>query len=641
MLDSFKCTYFSSAIKASILQNPQLVQTISQAAPSMSSSSSGLDPAIKKLSLKDPRCNNDSCLAFQAAHNLSQAQVSYSLQFQYGHWVAWYYSAIIGVGAMVHFYHLYKARYHQRTSASGPSLLDKARAIRRYFSYRRFHGALGDRLGLPAFGLLAFLLTGVLFLFILTFAVRPYYRQHRGYGSPPLAIRTGLMAASLTPLLMALSGKANLVTLVTGLGHEKLNIFHRWVGWSIFGLSVAHTIPFIVAPLHDGGYAALHKQFYEPGGFEVRNEIICLPLWLLISVQYTGVPALAILFGIVVLSLPYVRHRIYETFYFSHFFLAVTYLGLCFWHFGQEGDSWAYLWATLALWLASILGRVFYHNQSFKLNNRWLTGCPTRLWALPDRMTKIDVLVPSTFSWRPAQHCFLRFPSLSVFDNHPFTIASIPQSASHGHSQNSSEMQTMSFFVRSHAGFTRKLSCYTSNNFDGPMLSWVDGPYGGVSRRIEHEYDTIILVAGGTGITSCLPWLQYISQKMNKSPAICTASVKLLWVMRDAASLGWVSQELENILDLATEGAVMLELFVTGPNQPEDKLPLDVGKVEINADGDENPEKGSRRSRTISGSGLWHFGRPKLVEWIPKLLTPGRNVIIGSLPRDDLVGYFE
>lgn len=123
---------------------------------------------------------------------------------------------------------------------------------------------------LPSFGMLAFLLLGVLFLLILTFAVRPYYRQHRGYGSPPLAIRTGLMAASLTPLLVALAGKANVVTFITGLGHEKLNVVHRWVGWSVFGLSVAHTIPFIVAPLRDGGYSALHKQFYKPGSFEVE-----------------------------------------------------------------------------------------------------------------------------------------------------------------------------------------------------------------------------------------------------------------------------------------------------------------------------------------------------------------------------------
>lgn len=269
------------------------------------------------------------------------------------------------------------------------------------------------------------------------------------------------------------------------------------------------------------------------------------------------------LFGLVVLSIPYIRHRLYEIFYFSHIFLAVAYLGLCFWHFGNLGDSWAYLWATLALWLVSILGRVFYHNQSFKFNKAWLTGFPTRLQSLPDSMTRIDILFPSSFSWRPGQHVFLRFPSLSTFDNHPFTIASIPQSASSRQRKDSSDMQTMRFFVRSHAGFTRKLSSYTSSNLDGSVQSWIDGPYGGVGRRIENEYDTMILVAGGTGITSCLPWLQHISQGI-KAGTTRTANVKLLWVMRDAASLGWISQELEEVSRLTVQGRVVMEFFVTG-----------------------------------------------------------------------------
>lgn len=68
--------------------------------------------------------------------------------------------------------------------------------------------ALGDRLGFPSFGMLTFPLVSVLFLFILTFVVRPYYRQQRGYGSPPLAVKTRLMAASLTPLLVALIWKS-------------------------------------------------------------------------------------------------------------------------------------------------------------------------------------------------------------------------------------------------------------------------------------------------------------------------------------------------------------------------------------------------------------------------------------------------
>ena len=80
------------------------------------------------------------------------------------------------------------------------------------------------------------------------------------------------MAVALTPLIIALSGKANLITLLTGIGHEKLNVIHRWTSWLCLGLSVVHTIPFIVAPLKDGGHKTLHKQYYKPGAFEVSRS---------------------------------------------------------------------------------------------------------------------------------------------------------------------------------------------------------------------------------------------------------------------------------------------------------------------------------------------------------------------------------
>ena len=118
--------------------------------------------------------------------------------------------------------------------------------------------------------MILFFLATFVFFVTATFAVQPYYRDNRGYGSPPLAIRTGLMAVACTPILVALAGKANIVTLLTGFGHEKLNVIHRYVGWMCFFLSIVHTLPFIVAPLGDGGYAALQAQFYSPGAFEVR-----------------------------------------------------------------------------------------------------------------------------------------------------------------------------------------------------------------------------------------------------------------------------------------------------------------------------------------------------------------------------------
>lgn len=231
---------------------------------------------IASLPLSDPRCNNDSCVAFYTAHNASQAEVSYAYQYYYGHFCTYYYLAIIVVFMVIYCYlllHDSRLRRNKGPASSKPDITDKSWAVVRSVTYRRFKGPLSDRFGLPSFGILLLLFSTILFVVVATFAITPYYRLHRGFGSPPLAVRTGLMATACTPILVALAGKANIITYLTGIGHEQLNVIHRWVGWIVLALSIVHTVPFLVAPLNDGGYAALKAQFYKPGAYEVCISI--------------------------------------------------------------------------------------------------------------------------------------------------------------------------------------------------------------------------------------------------------------------------------------------------------------------------------------------------------------------------------
>lgn len=233
---------------------------------------------LENLTLSDPKCNNDSCKAFYDAHQLSQKLVSYNHQFDYGHYVSWFLVASLGVFSAAYWLRRWNA--HRYRSLGKKTLLSplvgKFVAAWRFIAYRYAPGWLSDRLGFPSTGALIFFGLSILYCSILTFAVRPYYRQHRGYGSPPLGVRTGLMAVALTPWIIALSGKANIITMLTGIGYEKLNIVHRWMSWLCLGLSVVHTVPFIVAPLRDGGPAQLKRQFYKPGGLEVSR--ICVKM---------------------------------------------------------------------------------------------------------------------------------------------------------------------------------------------------------------------------------------------------------------------------------------------------------------------------------------------------------------------------
>ncbi|KAF2816241.1 uncharacterized protein BDZ99DRAFT_458126 [Mytilinidion resinicola] len=569
---------------------------------------------ITNLPLSDPLCANDTCLAYKAGHAASQAQISWASQFEYGHYTTWYYIIILGLATLIYGYRLIRNQNpHKPVLQDEPiSIRYKALALARSLHYRRFSGRFSDALGLPSFGILAFLLLMVAFLVILTFVERPYYRLHRGFGSPPLAVRTGLMAIALTPIIVALAGKANIITLMTGISHEKLNVVHRWVSYMCLFLSIVHTVPFIVAPLKDGGAKALHAQYYKTGGME-----------------YTGTPPFVILVAIVLFSIPYIRQYFYNFFYKFHLGLAIVYLGLMFWHAAQEMDSWAYLWATLAVWGASILARVFVRNQQMNIQRQWLSGWPATIKAVGGDMTRVEVFAPRDFHWTAGQHCFLRFPSLAKLQNHPFTIASIPYTASE---KASVDGQALTFYIRSYRGLTSQLLAATKSDIDPkPSRIWVDGPYGGVAEKIHVQYGSAIFVAGGGGITACLPWLLHTARSMAEGVAN-VRTVTLVWVVREEEHLRWISEELSVLQDMLSEGGLRLRFYVTEGGDTETRAELSSSDKASDAKvkSDAGPTSSTPSTANLS---THHIGRPLLGTLLPTLVTGRRVVILGCGPE--------
>lgn len=217
---------------------------------------------IANLPLSDPWCNSVKCLAFKAAEDASQAEVPFASQFLYGHWIVYYYCVFILGFSLLYVYRRLGAAYvdypEPKTTA-----LQKITAVWRAFSYRKLK--IGMSLGHTLLiGL------GIVFMTILTFVQRPYFRPRISYGSPPLGVRTGMMALALTPIIVALTGKYNFVTLITGISYERLNILHRYIGYICFGLGLIHSIAFIVAILRDSNYSPLFEKI---GATEVSPSI--------------------------------------------------------------------------------------------------------------------------------------------------------------------------------------------------------------------------------------------------------------------------------------------------------------------------------------------------------------------------------
>jgi hypothetical protein len=66
----------------------------------------------------------------------------------------------------------------------------------------------------------------------------------------------------------ATATKTNWITLLTGVSHERLQVFHRWISYAFFILALLHTFPFLVYHIrwHDmENHFASNLVFYWTG----------------------------------------------------------------------------------------------------------------------------------------------------------------------------------------------------------------------------------------------------------------------------------------------------------------------------------------------------------------------------------------
>jgi len=105
-------------------------------------------------------------------------------------------------------------------------------------------------------GMLILGLIGTVYFLCMTLVPHPYYWPDNADGtwgsSPPIATRSGWLSLACLPFVFATAGKSNLITLVTGVSHEKLQLFHRWISYAFLVTALVHTFPFIIYNIQTG-----------------------------------------------------------------------------------------------------------------------------------------------------------------------------------------------------------------------------------------------------------------------------------------------------------------------------------------------------------------------------------------------------
>jgi ferric-chelate reductase len=137
---------------------------------------------------------------------------------------------------------------------------------------------------------------------------------------------------------------------------------------------------------------------------------------------------------------------------------------------------------------------------------------------LAPNLVRLRVHRPAHFSWQPGQSAYLILPNVSKtpLEMHPFTIASI-DTASQGQDvlvQTEDVLEAadvfmpvfdywkeLIFLIDVREGFTNQLALAAQRGT--PVTVLVDGPYGDIVDL--RGDDTVVLLAGGTGVAYTLP----------------------------------------------------------------------------------------------------------------------------------------
>ncbi|KAJ6557809.1 ferric reductase like transmembrane component-domain-containing protein [Mycena capillaripes] len=386
------------------------------------------------------------------------------------------------------------------------------------------------------------------------------------------ANRTGVIAATQFPLLIALGMKNNILTLLTGISFDKLNILHR----------IAARVLCVMLWIHAAGHIIENGT---AGNIEDLQE----------SWFRCGIMAISTLTLLCIFSVRPLRNRSYEIFLVAHFFAVLVILGGVYYHANNNGLGY-YIWPSLMVWgldrsLRFI--RIFFVNGGYLtlFNTKASRDLGAQVQVISPEFLRVTVGRPDRFRWSPGQLAYLAIPSVSAmpWQAHPFTIASIdgviPRAAqNHESSGDDSSCEKASvesvaitaensfpsgkklvFLLRVHDGFTKRL-LHAASSTSTLFGAYIDGPY--CSPPSVRGFETVLLFGGGSGISFILPLLLDIIRGANTATNPTCRKVVMVWAIRNPEHMNAISDDLLRAFDGVSDDLLIdIRIHVTAPVQ--------------------------------------------------------------------------
>ncbi|GAA6048267.1 hypothetical protein JCM3770_006512 [Rhodotorula araucariae] len=362
------------------------------------------------------------------------------------------------------------------------------------------------------------------------------------------ADRTGRISTADLPLLFLFVGRNNILTALTGLSYQSLRFWHIYLGAHSTVLAIIHTFAYIANYTVKGNYAKLHSA-YTRLYFKM------------------GIVATVFMFVISITGIGFIRRRGYQAFLALHVVGAAIVLAGCYYHRANMED---WVLGTVGIWVFERLWRVCSVFTSF-VNMRFFIRAPIirAKASIVDGAIKLTVPCKGRM-WGTGQHFYISFWGRELLrrphlygQTHPFCAANVPDEGA--------EAQEMRFVLRIYEGITKELEKHILRKLaaqggdEVELKVAVEGPFD-VSEPAE-EFDSILCLAGGSGITHPSSILADVCQKAAQGKA-ATTDIRLVWAIHHAEQAAWVEETLDEARAWAAQANLRLsiDLYITRQN---------------------------------------------------------------------------
>lgn len=386
--------------------------------------------------------------------------------------------------------------------------------------------------------------------------------------------RFGIIAASQFPLHYSLIMKHRYSPLgiIFRTSQEELNPYHRTLGRVIYALLL------------------LHSCFYW--NYFIQKGLVTTKL--AESVVLVGVIAFSVLNILMFSSGDPVREKNYRLFFFLHMSIGISIIPLLWFHA-----------PSLRLYIVEAL-LLFFIDIGVRRSGFFVV--PTNIKAVPHtNLLSLTVPIPENkrkqFKNAAGRYIYMQVPKPSRPENgaiaeicfNPFTIASVAE-----------DTTSMQLVLRTLNGPASKmLRRLTKLPKTDPPLQ-IDGPYGNAARfpDFAHDYDRIVLIAGGVGATFILPLYRKIRAEIKKSEGSVN-KVQMVWSMRSESESLWAKPSFDAPLSTLTEDEG-IEVYVTSLENPRQPVNgsielLDLAQEAVDAAVSNGSSNGAANGNSVLG----------------------------------------